>query len=170
MRILSFFFLLCASNVFSQNHIDTKSYGQRILIGTFRPSDDTITFQVLDSLFCKTTVDKDFYFDVANKIQTLSDGALGEYFSGIASRYYLEYNSEFITHSKELSQKDIEGWLSQVGYDIAATEQRVDSLPKIKIRLDNLEKQCNCSFEDKALIKKYNKVVFEIIDSGIRNP
>lgn len=156
--------------MFSQTNNDTKSFGQKILNGSAKPCDDKITFQTLDSLFCKNPIDKDFYFKVANKIQNLSDGALSEFFSGIASKYYLQYNLEFIKNSEKVTSEEIKGWLSQADYDIAATKQRVDSLPMIKKQLSELITNCNCSDKHKKLIVKYNKSLYSIIEEGIRNP
>ena len=166
----SIFFFLISFSAFSQQDIDTKSIGRKILKGTVKPSDNDSTFRVLDSLFCNNPAEKDFYFKVANKIQNMSDGALGEFFSGIASKYYLDYNMEFIRNSSKLTAVEIEGWLNQACYDIAATEQSIDSLPKIKKRLDNLVTNCSCSDNQKNLIKKYNNFIYSCVDNGIRNP
>jgi hypothetical protein len=141
-------------------------YGQKILDGTFKPSDDDITFQVLDSLFCKNISDKNFYFNVANKIRSMSDGALGEYFSAIAGKYYQEYNMEFIKNSAKLISIEIESWLNETCYDIAANEQSRDSLPKIKNRLDALVTNCKCSDFQKIQIKNYNKIIYTCLNKA----
>jgi hypothetical protein len=169
LRIIAILTLLWTST-YSQKFIDTKFYGQKILDGTFKLSDDDTTFQVLDSLFCKNPADKDFYFRVARKIQTMTDGALGEYFSGIASKYYFEYNTEFVRNSKKMTEVEIDGWLGQACYDITATEQSLDSLPKIKKQLDALVTNCKCSDTQKAQINKYNKFIYSCVNEGLRNP
>lgn len=97
----------------------------------------------------------------------MSDGALGEFFSGIASKYYLYYNMEFIRNSSKLTAVEIEGWFNQACYDIATTEQNIDSLPKNKKRLDNLVTNCNCSDNQNILIEKYNNFIYSCVVNGI---
>lgn len=163
-------FLLLNLFGFGQTTVDTKSYGQKILDGKVQPSDDIKTFRLLDSLFCKNPADKDFYFKVANRIQQLSDGALSEYFSGVASKYYLQYNSEFADRSKVLSKKDLDKWLDFAAFDIAANEQNTNSLPKIKKQLDTLVTTCKCVASKKETIKNLNSTLYKKIEFNLKNP
>jgi hypothetical protein len=137
-KILQIIFLFTGFLSHGQVSFETKSFGQKILDGKAKPSDDIKTFRLLDSLFCKNPLDKDFYFKVANKIQRVSDGALSEYFDGIASKYYLQYNSEFIDRLKTITKKDLSNWLGSAAIDIAQNEQSPSALPKIKKQLDEL--------------------------------
>ena len=155
---------------FSQKKFDTMTFGEKILSGKVRPSDDDTTFAVLDSLLSKNRKNKDFYFKVANKIQQHADGSLGEFFSGIASKYYFDFNSEFISNSEIMTSEDIKNWLNQAAFDIIETEQATKKLPKIKERLDNLIINCKCDDNKKALINKFNIDLYKKIKLGLENP
>ena len=125
-------------------------------------------FRTLDSLFCKSKDNKNFYFKVANIIQRMSDGALGEYFAAIASKYYMDNNKEFIANVSKMTNKDLANWLSQVAFDIAADEQDLKSLPKIKKSLDKLVLNCNCDEAKKQLIKKCNADIYKEIEIDLK--
>jgi hypothetical protein len=157
--------------MFAQKRFDTKVFGQQILDGKVKydGTNEEKMFRTLDSLFCKNKKSKNFYFIVANKIQRLSDGALGEYFSGTARKYYVDYNKEFISNVYKMTSKDLNEWLSHVAFDIAADEQNLNSLPKIKTLLDNLALNCNCSETIKKLIRKYNVDIYKQIEINLRN-
>jgi len=155
---------------FGQATFDIKSFGQKILDGKTKPSDDIKTFQLLDSLFCKNPADKDFYFKVANKIQQISDGALSEAFSEYASKYYLQYNSEFTDRSKTMSKPDLKKWLDFAAFDIATKEQNINSLPKIKKQLDALVIACKCDASKKESIKNLNLTLYKKIEYNLKNP
>jgi|GEM_PF-6214821 len=169
-KIFLTIFVLIGFLASGQTSFDTKSFGQKILDGKDKPSDDDKTFRLLDSLFCKNPADKDFYFKVANKIQQMSDGALSEYFDVIASKYYLHYNSEFVDRSKTMTKKDLDKWLSFAAVDIAQTEQSTSALPKIKKRLDDLVTNCKCDASKKELIKSLNSTLYKKIEFNLKNP
>lgn len=167
---LTIAFIMTLTNFYGQSTLDTKMFGQQILDGKATAHEDKKTFQLLDSLFCKNKEDKDFYFKVANKIQRNSDGALSEYVSVIAAKFYLEYNSEFIEHSKTMTKTDIDKWLYFVAYDFYAnSRQGAKDLPKIKTKLENLSKKySNASNEDSILRKKYNDWIYIQTEKNIK--
>ena len=154
---------------FGQTSLDIKAFGQKILDGKASPSDDKKTFQLLDSVFSKNPANKDFYFRVANRIQQISDGALSEYFSGVASKYYLQHVSEFADRSKTMTKKDLEHWLDFAAFDIAADEQNINSLQKIKKQLQTLVDTCKCSTDKKETIKNLNSILYKKIEYNLKN-
>ena len=170
-KILLTIFLFLNCFVFGQKTVDTKSFGQKILNGQvkYKDGNENEFMRTLDSLFCKNPDNKLFYFKTANKIQQMSDGVLSEYFSSIASKYYLTRNSEFISNVSALSQKEQDAWLVQVAFDIAANEQDTKKLPLIKKRLTDLADSCRCAAPKKDLIKKYNATLYEKIKIEIKN-
>jgi hypothetical protein len=155
-----------------QVKLDTKAFGQKILNGQVKYTNENEDklMKMLDSLFCKTQADKSFYFKTTNKIFQFSDGALSELCSGTSSRYYFEHNLEFINNSLTLSVKDLDRWLEFAAFDIAADEQDIKSLPKIKKRLDNLVSSCKCDASKQALIKKYNATLYKKIEFNLKDP
>lgn len=155
-------------HILSQTNL--KVYGQQILDNKIKPTDDAITFRVLDSLFCKDLSSRNFYFKIANKIQHLSDGALSEYVSVIAGKFYLLHNVEFLKRTKQMTKDDIYQWLDYAAFDIAAdTQNGLKDLPGIKVKLQSLAKQNpNASAEEKALQKKYNAYLLKEIEENIK--
>jgi hypothetical protein len=166
---LTIIFIITSTFLFGQKQFDTKVYGQQILDGKvkYNGTNEEKMFRTLDSLFCKNKANKNFYFKVANRIQRLSDGALGEYFSGTARKYYMDNNKEFIANASKMTNKDLEEWLSHVAFDIAADEQDLKNLPKIKTLLDNLV--LNCNETEKNLIKKYNTVIYKQVEINLKD-
>jgi hypothetical protein len=157
---------------FSQPKFDTKSFGQEILNGQVQYTNDTEDrlMKMLDSLFCKRQADRSFYFRTTNKIYKLSDGALSELCAGTSSRYYFKNNSEFLNNSTTLTSGDLDRWLEFAAFDIAADEQDIKSLPKIKKRLDELVVNCKCDASEQALLKKYNATLYKKIEFNLKDP
>ncbi|MBI3520170.1 MAG: hypothetical protein HY062_12560 [Bacteroidetes bacterium] len=164
-------FMFAGTFLHAQKPFNTKAYGQLILDGkvTYDGSNEENMFKTLDSLFCKNTREKRFYFKVANRIQQLSDGALGEYFSGIAKKYYFEHNLEFINNIPQLSAQDLKHWLSHIAFDIAADEQDLNQLPKIKNDLDKLVVTCQCNETKQVLIQKLNNDIYKEVNNNLKN-
>lgn len=166
---LTIIFIITSTFLFGQKQFDTKVYGQQILEGKVKYDgiNEEKMFRTLDSLFCKNKDNKNFYFKVANRIQRLSDGALCEKFSSIARKYYMDNNKEFIANASKMTNKDLDEWLSHVAFEIAANEQDLKNLPKIKTLLDNLVLNCNES--EKNLIKKYNIVIYKQVEINLKD-
>jgi hypothetical protein len=157
--------ILSSQIVLSQIHFNTKAYGEKVLKGyvKYEEDEELNLFNALDSLFCKNKNTKEFYFKVANKIQQFTDGALSEYFAGIASKYYLSYNSEFIANTNKMTSDDLKNWLNLISWDIAVSEPDSKDLPKIKKRLDALIINCKCDETKKRIIKNCNEIIYKRI-------
>lgn len=156
--IISIF--LSTNILVGQTPVDTKTFGQSILDGKVKPTDDIKTFRTLDSLLCKSKSDKIFYFKVANKIQQTSDGALSEYVSTVFSDYYFVQPSEFIENSKTLNKSDVYKWLDFIAFDSYADSKNGEKdLPSIKSKIKLLEKKC--SSDKIATLKKYNDYLYQ---------
>lgn len=156
--IISFF--LSTNISVGQTTVDTKTIGQGILDGKFKPTDDDKTFKTLDSLLCKNKADKTFYFKVSNKIQQTSDGALSEYVSTVFSDYYFVQTSEFLENSKTLNKSDVYKWLDYIAFNLYADSKNGEKdLPSIKTKIKLLEKKC--SSDKIATLKKYNNYLYQ---------
>lgn len=138
---------------------DLKKYGNDIIDGKIKPTDDSKTFRILDSILSLNNNDKQFYLFVANKIQLKSDGALSEYVSSVFCKFYLNQNRYFIEFSKKLNDRDIYKWLNYISYEMYANNQSgLNGLAHIKNILDS----CNQNTSPNAdLIKKYNNYIFK---------
>jgi len=122
----------------SKNNIHIKSYGQKILDGKVKPTEDKQTFQIMDSLLAIYSQDADFYFNVFNKILQTSDGALSEHVSTLASKYYLDFTNRFLPRTKKLDTTNLNTWFYMIAYDLHMKNNDGEKgLPKIKTNLKN---------------------------------
>ncbi len=150
--------------LYTSAQIDLKIYGQKILDNKIKPTDDKYTFQIIDSLLCKSKLDRDFYFNVFNKIQQNSDGALSEYVSTIASKFYFNHNIAFIKKSSKMGTKSIHQWLDFVAFDLyVRSENDEKDLPSIKTKIYILEHKFPVNSKDKIKCKTFNDYLYEKI-------
>ncbi len=168
--IIFLFFLVLSTAINSQTDFDTKAYGQEILDGKAKLKTKK-TLQVLDSLFCKNETHKDFYFNVAVKIQQLNDNSIKAHLSNISSKYYLENTLEFITRSKKMKKIDVNKFLDFIAYDIYVFNEKEKNMSVIKGKLKKvLEQHTDFPKVEKAMLKKYNDYLFQkasqLIKSG----
>ena len=166
---LTIIFILTSTFLFTQNRFDTKVYGQQILDGKviYDGTNEEKMFRTLDSLLCKDKNNKVFYFSVSNKIQSFTDGALTEYFAGIARKYYFGNTNDFLTNTSKMTSKDLNNWLGLVAYDLALDEKDIKKLPKIQKRLDGLVTKCNNRQKD--ILKKCNDNLYKQIKFNLEN-
>ena len=158
---------LSTNTLVGQSTVDTKTFGQNILNGKVKPTDDIKTFRTLDSLLCKNKSDKIFYFKVANKIQQTSDGALSEHVSTVFSDYYFNQCSEFMEKSKTIVKADIYKWLDFIAFDLYADSKNGEKdLPAIKTKIKLLEKKC--SSDNIAALKRYNDYLYQKTEHFIK--
>ena len=68
-----------------------------------------------------------------------------------------------------MTSKDLENWLSEVAFNIAADEQDLKNLPKLKTLLDKLVINCNCDETTKTLIEKYNADIYKQVEKNIKD-
>lgn len=164
-------FLFCTSILLSQKVFDTKFFGQQILDGkvSYDDGNEEKMFQTLDSLFCKAKDDKFFYFQVANRIQRFSDGALSEYFSGVARKYYMNCTKDFLENTSEMKAGDLDNWLKQVAFDLAADAQDISKLPDIRAALEKLLTDCRSDETKKNLLKKCNATVYKQVEANLKD-
>lgn len=161
MKIKSIVLLLLLLIFKVDAQINLKIYGQKILDNKVKPTDDKNTFQLIDSLFCKNKTNQDFYFNVFNKIQQISDGALSEYVSIVASKYYFINNTEFIKKSKKMTTKAIYQWLDHVAFELYINcENGEKDLPKIKKKIMLLENKFLTNSEEKTKCKTFNDYLY----------
>ena len=81
----------------------------------------------------------------------------------------MDNNKEFISNLSKMTSKDLANWLSHVAFDIAADEQDLKSLPKIKKSLDKLVLNCNCDEAKKQVIKKYNADIYKEVEINLKD-
>ncbi len=80
--------------IISCDSISAKVYGQLILEGKIKPSDNKNTINCLSMLLNQDKFDIEFYFNVYRKIAMCSDGALSEIIGSYAKTFF-ELNPDF---------------------------------------------------------------------------
>lgn len=72
-----------------------RKVGDLIVSDSIAPSDNFVTFKLMDSLNSDNKEARDFYFHVFEKIVKKSDGALSEVVGAYAQQYIENYPAEF---------------------------------------------------------------------------
>jgi hypothetical protein len=72
-----------------------RQVGDLIISDSIAPSDNFVTFELMDSLNSDNKEARDFYFHVFEKIVKKSDGALSEVVGAYAQQYIENYPAEF---------------------------------------------------------------------------
>lgn len=72
-----------------------RQVGNLITSDSIAPSDNFVTFELMDSLHSDNKEARDFYFNVFEKIVKKSDGALSEVIGAYAQEYIENYPKEF---------------------------------------------------------------------------
>jgi hypothetical protein len=166
---LTILFLIFSTYIIvGQKTVDTKALGQSILDGKIKytGTNDEMFFPVLDSLLGKYPHDWVFYFNVANKIQQFSDGALSEHVSTVFSDYYFNEGDHFIDHSRMLSKQEIYKWLDYIAFDLYADSKNgKKDLPVIRSKMKALEKKYP---NDAWILKKYNDYLYQKAETLIK--
>jgi len=80
--------------------LDLRTIAERITNDELLPSDNFITFRVLDSLTSPNPETREFFLPVFNKILRQADGALAEVMGTPIIEYLKMYPNEFISTTK----------------------------------------------------------------------
>jgi hypothetical protein len=100
-----------------------KEIGQMILDDSVRPTDNDVTFRIMDSLLAKTSEDRKFYFKVYVKILDLADGALAEAVGVPGMKYVENFTKEFVDLSTRLTTKQLDSWANFIAWEILFDSQ-----------------------------------------------
>ncbi|MFC3811140.1 hypothetical protein [Lacihabitans lacunae] len=101
--------------------ISSKEYGQLILNGKVKPTDNEATYNCLLELIAENQNDLDFYFSVYRKISENADGALSEMICGIIKTFF-ELNPDFcIEKLKSFELKEKDSFLEYIAYEFYAS-------------------------------------------------
>ncbi|MHC1775627.1 MAG: hypothetical protein AB9834_09460 [Lentimicrobium sp.] len=95
-----------------------KKAGELILNVSIRPSDNYITFSLMDTISGCTRSDLDFYLEVFEKILNYADGALSEAVGSYARNFIEKRPAEFINHIDTLNNEQIMKWADYTFYEI----------------------------------------------------
>ncbi len=125
------------------------------------PTDNTITFNCLDSLLNDNAETRSFYFPVYLKILERADGALAEVAGGYVIQYIERYPSEFFTRCIDLNSSQFELLCSAAGSDLYFEDDNVNYTQKWG---DLLIGNClDCSPKQLELIQKFKTLVLDYV-------
>jgi len=140
-----------------------KEIGQMILDNKIQPTDNDVTFMVMDSLLSKNADDRKFYFKVFIKILENADGALAEMVGTPAMKYAENYTSEFLDLSANISKENFNSWASVVGWEILLSSND-DPVKDGELFIEKLLSNCPELIEkDRQRLKSFNAIVMKSI-------
>ena len=140
-----------------------REIGQMILDNKILPTDNDVTFRVMDSLSSKNADDRKFYFKVFIKILEKADGALAEMVGTPATKYVEIYTSEFLDQSANISKENFDSWASFVGWEILLSSND-DPVKDGELFIEKLLSNCpELTEKDRQRLKSFNNIVMRSI-------
>jgi len=107
-----------------QNHyyyladLPIRTVGQLILDDSILPSDNWVTFTLMDTISTCRQADLEFYLAVFEKIMELSDGALSEAVGSYSWDFIEKRPAIFIKHLETVDRKCIDRWAYNTFYEM----------------------------------------------------
>lgn len=99
----------------------SKQYGEDIISGKIKPSDNEQTFAWLDSLQSENLITRNFAFQVYKVMVVKSDGALSEAISGYIKDYFFSHPKEFLENYETLNSKEKASTLESIAFEFYAS-------------------------------------------------
>jgi hypothetical protein len=142
----------------------SKEIGQMILDDNVRPTDNKVTFSIMDSLLAKNYEDRKFYFKVFVKILDQADGALAEVV-GIPAMKFVEYHTkEFIDLSSNFTYKQQESWANFIGWEIYFDSKKDPAKDGEKF-VEKLVSNCSdLDSRSKLNLDNFSKMIIQTIE------
>jgi len=95
-----------------------KKTGELFLTDSIQPSDNYITFSLMDTISGCTNSDLNFYLKVFEKILNYADGALAEAVGSYTWKFIEKRPAEFINHIDNLNDDQIMKWADYTFYEM----------------------------------------------------
>lgn len=126
-----------------------------ILNDSVRPSDNEITFKIMDSIFSKTKATRQFYLPAFNKILDKSDGALAEAACQYVLKFLETYPDEF---AKNLSLSNPEYRRKLAGFAGYELSFSYETIAEAEEWLDKIVSECtSCDSIQLKALKNFNQ-------------
>ena len=112
---------------YSPYYLSDKNYkeiGQMILDNDVIPTDNNVTFRIMDSLLTNNFENRKFYFKVYAKILDKADGALAEAVGVPGMKYVENYTKEFANFSSSLTFSQLSSWANFIAWEILFDSQK----------------------------------------------
>jgi hypothetical protein len=110
--------------------IDSRTIAEQFMNDELQPSDNFITFRILDSLTSTNTSTRKFYLQVFNKIIKQADGALAEIMGTPVIEFLKKYPTEFARTIK--SNELFELYSNFAAYELYFSENYKSELAEIE--------------------------------------
>jgi hypothetical protein len=145
---------------------NSKEIGQMILDDSVRPTDNDVTFRIMDSLLAKKIEDRKFYFKVYAKILDNADGALAEVVGIPGMKYVENHTQEFIELSTNLTNKQLDSWANFIGWEILFDSHQ-DPLKGGENFIKKLVSNCvDLDSLGKKHLNDFNKMIIHAIEES----
>lgn len=134
---------------------DIRAFGQRIIDGKIRPSDNDETFACLDSINNPNPSTRQFFFEVYRIIAKNADGALSEVIGEYLQPYLRNFTIEALDNFKKLDKKEQDKFIDYLVYEFSMSDNDLKS--EIDSYFTDISRTCkDCTTYDKSLqfIKK----------------
>jgi hypothetical protein len=130
-----------------------RRYGNEIISGKVKPSDNEQTFAWLDSLQSDNPDTRNFAFQVYKAMVVKSDGALSEAISGYIKEYFSSHPKEFLDKYETLDDQEKGSTQESIAFEFYASgtdyaKDLEEYFGKIRTRCDG------CAEADKDILKQ----------------
>jgi len=135
--------------------LDIRAFGQGIIDGKIRPSDNDETFACLDSINNPNPFSRQFFFEVYRIIARNADGALSEVIGAYLKPYLQTFTIEALYNFRKLDKKEQKIFIDNLAYEFSMSDYDLKS--EIDSYFVEISKTCkDCKTYDKSLqfIKK----------------
>lgn len=137
----------------NDNKLSVLQYGEKIIKGEIKPSDNEETFALLDSLQSDNPTTRNFALRVYQVMVISSDGFLSEAISGHIKNYFSSHPKEFIDHYKKLDNPEKKATEESVAFEFY--HSGLDYKKDLYDYFENILSKCvHCTDTDKIILKE----------------
>jgi len=127
-------------NFYYLSDLPLKQVGELILNDSIYPSDNFVTFALLDTISgCKEN-DLEFFLKVSEKIINEADGAVAEAVGSYTWKFIEKRPTEFIKHIDKLNKEQVEEWADYTFYEMYFAYSEEELKKRCQELIDRLKK------------------------------
>jgi hypothetical protein len=131
--------------------LDARTVANQIKTGKIKPSDNFITFRLLDSLTNPSSSSRAFFLPIANEVIINSDGALSEVIGGYLIDYLSKHPLEFAKNLDD--QKLHDAYKDQIAFELYASYDFQKNSERIKVVMDKSESEVLLDFYKEVIMR-----------------
>lgn len=131
--------------------LTSRQYGEKIISGKVKPSDNEQTFAWLDSLQSNNPDTRNFAFRVYKAMVVKSDGALSEAICGYIKDYFSSHPKEFLDNYKTLNNQEKASTQESLAFEFYASG--TDYKKDLDDYFGTIQSRCKeCTDTDKSIL------------------